>query len=90
MHERYLEVTYHNGKLLAAYYYLPRHEGDTSARVEKHAAGLLVDLTNDGRPIGIEIAIPSLVTADAINKVLELYGFPPIAATELAPLEIAA
>jgi hypothetical protein len=90
MHERYLEVTFRAGKPLAAYYYLPRNEGDTSERVEKRGAGLLVDLTKDGRPIGIEIAIPSLVTADAVNEVLQSYGFPPVAAIELAPLKIAA
>lgn len=90
MHECYLEVTFRGGKPLAAYYYLPRNEGDTSARVEKHGAGLLVDLTKDGRPIGIEIAIPSLVTADALNEILQSYGFPLVAAAELAPLKIAA
>jgi hypothetical protein len=90
MHECYLEVTFRNGKPLAAYYYLPRKEGDTSDRVAKHGAGLVVDLSKDGRPIGIEIAIPSLVTVDAVNKILESYGFQPIAATELAPLNIAA
>ena len=90
MHESYLEVTFRNGKPLAAYYYLPRNEGDTSARVEKRGAGLLVDLTNDGRPIGIEISIPSLVTVDAVNAILQSYGFQPIPASELAPLRSAA
>ncbi len=55
---------------MAAYLYLPRQEGDRSARVEKHGTGLLVDLSDDGRPIGIEIAIPSLVTVEAVNNIL--------------------
>ena len=90
MHESYLEVTFRNGKPLAAYYYLPRNPGDISARVEKHGSALLVDLTTDGRPIGIEIAVPALATVEAVNKILEIYGFPPIAAAELAPLANAA
>lgn len=90
MHECYLEVTFRKGKPLAAYYYLPRKEGDKSFRVEKYGEGLLVDLTQDGRPMGIEIAIPSRVTADAVNKILQSYGFPPVAPGELAPLEVAA
>jgi hypothetical protein len=49
----YLEVTFRNGRPLAGYYYLPREEGDRSVRVEKHGPGLLVDLTESGRPIGI-------------------------------------
>lgn len=90
MHECYLEVTFRQGKPLAAYYYLPRKEGDKSVRVEKHGAGLLVDLTTDGRPIGIEIAIPAAVTVDAVNAILQSYGFPPVAPAELAPLKVAA
>lgn len=90
MHGVYLEVTFRAGKPLAAYLYLPRNEGDTSARVEKHGAGLLVDLTADGRPIGIEIAIPPLVTPDAVNQVLTSYGLAAVDSAELAPLERAA
>ena len=90
MHECYLEVTFRGGKPLAAYYYLPRREGDTSVKVEKHGEGLLVDLAQDGRPMGIEIAIPALVTVDAVNRILQSYGFPPLPPGELAPLEHAA
>jgi hypothetical protein len=90
MHECYLEVTFRNGKALAAYYYLPRNVGDKVARVEKHESGLLIDLAEDGRPIGIEIAIPALVTVEAVNEVLAKYGRPPIPAADLAPLRDAA
>ena len=90
MHEFYLEVTYRAGQAFAAYYYLPRREGDKSSRVEKRGARLLVDLAEDGRPIGIEIAIPAVVTAEAINEILESYGFPPIDPVELNPLKVAA
>ena len=49
--QRFLEVTYRQGKPLAAYLYLPRRSGDTSARVEPRGPGFLVDWTEDGRPI---------------------------------------
>ena len=90
MQGTYLEVTYRAGKLLAAYLYLPKQEGDKGARVEKRGPGLLVDLTLDGRPIGIEIAIPALVTVEAVNEVLTLYGLEPVDSVELAPLRQAA
>lgn len=90
MRGAYLEVTFQGGKPLAAYLYLPRKEGDKSARVEKREAGLLVDLTADGRPIGIEIAIPALVSVEAVNQVLASYGLEPIDSIELSPLRKAA
>ena len=65
-------------------------EGDRTARVKKHGTGLLVDLSDDGRPIGIEIAIPSLVTAEVVNRILEAYGLDRIDEVELAPLKTAA
>lgn len=86
----YLEVTFRGGKALAAYLYLPRNEGDKSTRVEKRGPGLLVDLNEDGRPIGIEIAIPALVTVEAVNQVLTSYGLAAIDSAELSPLRTAA
>jgi len=70
MNHRYLEITYRNGKPLAAYLYLPRRTDDKSARVEPHGHGYLVDWTEDGRPIGIEMPSPSLVTLTGLNDVL--------------------
>ena len=86
----YLEVTYRRGKLIAAYLHLRPQEGVRSARVAKCGLGLLVDLAQDGRPIGIEIAIPSLVTLEAVNGILDSYGLPHIASEDLAPLKHAA
>ena len=70
MSQRYLEVTYREGKPLAAYFYLPRRSDDQSVRVEPHGPGYLVDWTEDGRPIGIEMPSPTLVTLDGLNHVL--------------------
>jgi hypothetical protein len=86
----YLEVTFRKGRPLAGYYYLSREEGDRSVRVAKHGSGLLVDLTESGRPIEIEIAIPALVTVEAVNGVLAVYGLEPVTHQELAPLRSAA
>ena len=70
MSHRYLQVTYRLGKPLAAYLYLPRQPGDTSARVEPVRPGYLVDRTENGRPIGIEMPSPSLITVEGLNQVL--------------------
>ena len=89
MSQRYLEVTYREGKPLAAYLYLPRSDGDHSARVEQHGQGYLVDLTEDGRPIGIEMPSPSLVTLEGLNQVLAELNLKPAVPGEVAPLSAA-
>jgi hypothetical protein len=86
MSSRYLEVTYRKGKPLAAYFYLPRRSGDVSVRVEPHAPGFLVDWTEDGRPIGIEMPSPSLVTVEGFNQVLTGLHLDPVLPEEVAPV----
>ncbi len=86
MMEAYLEATYRRGKPLAAYLYLPRRPGDRSARVREASPGLLVDFRRDGRPIGIEITAPSVLSLAAMNRVLRGLGQRPIRRTELSPL----
>jgi hypothetical protein len=49
MNHRYLEVTFRNGKVLAAYLYLPRNPGDVSVRTVRYGEGLLIDFAADGR-----------------------------------------
>lgn len=82
----YLQVTYRLGRPLAAYYYLPRRSGQKSCRSKEAAPGLVVDYARNGRPIGIEITAPSLVTLQAINRVLKGLGFPALKRAELKPL----
>ena len=86
MSHRYLEITYRNGKPLAAYLYLPRHGADKSVRVEQHGQGYLVDWTEDGRPIGIEMPYPSQVTLEQLNDVLAGLHLAPLAPDEVSPL----
>jgi hypothetical protein len=86
MKKSYLEVTYRHGKPIAAYLYLPRRPGDTSARTVKHPAGILIDYAPDNRPIGIEIPSPShVVPLDAINQIVAEVD-EPAAPADLAPL----
>lgn len=86
MRHRYLEVTFRNGKPLAAYLYLERRSGDLSARTERRDGGLVVDFTADGRAIGIEITSPTRVTLAALNAVLCQVNEPPITTDDIAPL----
>lgn len=83
---RYLEVTYRDGAPLAAYLYLARREGDTCARTEKVREGLVVDFSEDDRPIGVEITEPSRIDTDVVNDVLERLGVPGLSQKELAPV----
>ncbi len=84
--QRFLEITYYDGKPLAAYLTLPRHEGDRSARTERREAGLLIDYAADGRAIGIEITAPTKVTLASLNQPLAAANQPPATANDLAPL----
>jgi len=51
MKDRYLEVTFRKGKLLAAYLSLPRATGEKSKRTEQAAPGILVDYSATGNPL---------------------------------------
>jgi hypothetical protein len=87
MHERYLEITFRRGKPVAAYLFLPRLENDKSWRVAQEDHGLLVDLAQDGRPIGIEILAPTKITLSNINEILTKYSLPLLDSDEVAPLQ---
>ncbi len=89
MKQRYLEVTYRNGKMLAAYLYLPRNPDDKAARSERREGGLVIDYASDGRAIGIEFTSPSHISLDALNGVLSVVNQAPITSAELAPLTAA-
>ncbi len=55
-------------------------------RTARQEAGLLIDYTADGRPIGIEITAPSKVTLEAINRALAAAQQEPATTDEFAPL----
>lgn len=89
MKHSYLEVTYRKGRPLAGYYYLPRRDGDKSARTERVDGGLVVDYSSDGRAIGIEITSPSRLDLTQLNRLLERLGHEPVDREDLAPLAAA-
>ena len=89
MRSSYLDVTFRRGRPLAAYLYLPRTPGDKSDHVEQAGAGLLVDYTADGKPIGIEITAPAQVDVAELNQVLVHLHAPAVTNEDIAPLRAA-
>ena len=87
--EPYLEITYRKGRALAAYYYLPRREGQRSYRTAEPAPGILVDYTRTGTAIGIELTSPSDITLRSLNRVLAELGQEKLTRVEFAPLQLA-
>lgn len=86
MREPYLEVTFRQGRAIAAYYYLPREAGQKSVRTRRVEPGLVIDFASDGRPIGIEITAPSKLSVASLNAVLKDIGCPVATQADLAPL----
>ena len=86
MKQRYLEVTFRNGKPLAAYLYLPRRSCVTVAATRDGGRGLKIDPDPAGTPIGVEITAPSLVSVADVNAALAKFGAGAIDPAELAPL----
>ena len=88
MKDRYLEITLRQGKVIAAYLYLPREPQERSQRTEKVGEGILVDYGKAGRPIGIEITAPAQVMAllSDLNQVLARSNVRPVEPGELSPL----
>ncbi|MBT8485514.1 MAG: DUF2283 domain-containing protein [Phycisphaerales bacterium] len=82
-------MTFRHGRPLAAYYYLPRTEGQRSHRSRRMEPGLVVDFDEQDRPIGVEITAPTLLTLDAFNHALTTLGLEAVGDAELAPLRAA-
>ena len=74
------------GSPLAAYLYLPRHDGEGSVRTEKRSGGMVIDYAADGRAIGIEILSPATISLTNLNAVLDAIHVEPATREELAPL----
>lgn len=89
MKNRYLEVTYNHGRPIAAYFYLPRTAGDKSHRTTTAEPGMIIDYTEAGKPIGIEITAPAKVTVNDLNRVLASLGIAALTAEDVAPLKAA-
>jgi uncharacterized protein YuzE len=85
MRKSYLEVTYRKGKPFAAYLYLERRAGDKAARTERHG-DMLIDITTDGRTIGVEFTRVGLVDLSKLDDILRELHQPVLDATDVAPL----
>lgn len=86
MKNSYLEVTFRNGRPVAAYYYLPRRAGQKSYRTVRVEPGMVIDFSRTGKAIGIEITAPSAVTLPVFNRILRDLGFSALKRADLAPL----
>jgi uncharacterized protein YuzE len=89
MKQPYLEVTYRRGRPLAAYLYLPRQKEDRSVRTARADPGMVIDFEQGGRPIGIEITAPTMITTSDLNRILTGLGAQSITREDLAPLKAA-
>lgn len=89
MRDRYLQITFRNGKQFAAYLYLPRGTDAHSVRSEEVEHGMVIDYGPNDHPIGVELTAPSLVTLDRLNQVLQRLNIAPMRKGELAPLTAA-
>ena len=83
--ETYIKFAIRKGKILAGYLSLPKNEGDRVAYSRRAEAGLVVDYTEDDRPIGVEITSPSLFTLETLNRLLVELGQVPLVGRVLAP-----
>ncbi len=61
-------------------------KGEKSDRCVQVEPDMVLDINTEGKLIGIELVTPELVTLEAVNGVLEDYGFQPLDASDLKPL----
>ena len=83
--ETYIKFAIRKGRVLAGYLHLPRREGDRVAYSRRADAGLVVDYSEDDRPLGVEITSPSLFSLESLNRLLVELGQPPLVGRVLAP-----
>lgn len=84
---RTLQVTFINGRPLAAYFSLNSSlPAGSCATTTRFAPGMLIDLAAGGSPLGIEITAPSMVTLDDVNNALASLRLPPASREEVRPL----
>lgn len=87
MMQRSFEVTYREGRIFAAYLHLSQQTSEKSAKtVASPDRLLIVDYAADGRPLGIELIAPHLVSLERLNALLAELGEAPMPAREYKPL----
>ena len=87
MRQVHLRVTYRDdGTPFAAYLHLPGKPNEKRAECRRVEPGMILDISKEGKLIGIELTAPLLVTLGDINRVLKEYGMEPIKEATLKPL----
>ena len=82
-----LRVTYRDdGTPFAAYLYLPSEPNEKRAKCRRVEPGMILDINENEKLIGVELTAPRLVTLQDINDILREYGVEPIHAATLKPL----
>lgn len=89
MNTGYLEVTYRHGKVFAAYLYLARRPGDRVHHSQPCEHGLVIDYSDDNRPLGIEITSPRHADLASVNRLLHRLDQPALSDEDLQPLALA-
>jgi len=82
----YLEITFRHGRPFAGYLHLPRQERDRVVHSRRAEGGLVVDYTEDGRAIGVEITAPTAFDPDTLQALLSELQVEPVGEEDLAPL----
>lgn len=81
-----LQMTYRNGRPVAAYIGLGRALHETSVRSEEVSPELVVDFGADGQPLGIEVIDPVTTTPAELYGVFDSLGVPRPSPRALSPL----
>ena len=84
-----LQMTYRNGKPVAAYIGLGRALGERCVRSEEVGPEIVVDYGAGGRPLGIEVVDPVSTTSDELYGVFDTLGLRRPSPGALSPLTAA-
>lgn len=65
-----IQASFLGGQMVAAYIHLASNHDLRSARYDRVEPGLIIDLSADGRPIGIKVTMPRMITLETVNSVI--------------------
>ena len=84
-----VEITYRRGRPVAAYISWASSATAKCHATKEAAPGMIVDFARNGRPIGLELAVPRAATLAGVNRVLRSVGAPPLRPSDFSPLRVA-
>jgi hypothetical protein len=65
-----IQASFLGGQMVAAYIHLASNHVLRSAPGKRVEPGLIIDLSADGRPIGIEVTMPRMIPLETVNSVM--------------------